>query len=291
MFGPRGAGSSRSSEDLHNEDAFLVADELGLYLVCDGCGDEPGGEVAARIAVDAISAFLGGLLRPDRESNPKDFGAFDLAAPVSCRTIEGAIRFALESIAAASDDRSDLEGMASTATLLLVQRGRAFVGHIGDSRAYLLRRADLVQLTTDQDWTASTIRRCIGDRMGIETFSLPTCARDTFILCTDGAEEEVVNAELFEAMGQYSPRLIASRLVAAAHRHRPAEDATVVVVRIREDCEIAGGSAIEPVDCDLRGRSLSRCARPRLTPLPSPYDHLLDRSIMGSPSRRFLATP
>ena len=50
MFGPRGAGASRCSDGMYNEDRFLVADELGLYAVCDGNGAEPAGEVAAHLA-------------------------------------------------------------------------------------------------------------------------------------------------------------------------------------------------------------------------------------------------
>ncbi len=287
MYGSRGAGSSRSSDDLHNEDAFLVADDIGLYVVCDGRGDTPGGEVAAFIAVDAISNYLEGLLRIEAEGEGKDRPAsFRLAAEVSCRTIEGAIRFALESIVEAVANRPDLEGMESTATVLLLQRGRAFVGHVGDSRAYLVRREKLVQLTTDHEWTASESARDARGRGGIDTFSVETRFGDTFILCTDGAEEEIANADLLDAMDEYSPRLIASRLVAAAHRHRPEEDATVVVVRIREDHEFAYAGAPDPPDRGHRDRAQTHGGAYARATLPlSPYDRLFDRSRVVSAMR------
>lgn len=289
MVGPRGAGSSRSSDDLHNEDAFLVADEIGLYAVCDGRGDTPGGEVAAYLAVDALSEYLDGLLRLEDVGRGSARVAARLAATVSCRTIEAAIRFALEKIVEAAASRPDLEGMETTVTLLLVQHGRAFIGHVGDSRAHLVRSDQLVQLTTDQEWTATEMRGGEHGRSGIETFSLPTRAGDTFILCTDGAETEIGNADLLEAIEDYSPRLIASRLVAAAHRHRPEEDATVVVVRIRDDREFARVVAAEPPGLDRYGRGLVHSPVPRSFRPMAPFDHLIDRSARAdgrSPARR-----
>lgn len=285
IFGPRGAGSSRSSDDLHNEDSFLVADDIGLYVVCDGRGDAPGGEVAAYLAVEAISEYLEGRLRIEARPDEEAPASFCLPEEVSCQTIEAAIRSALESIVEAARDRPDLAGMASTVTLLLVQRGRAFVGHVGDSRAHLVRREKLVQLTTDQEWTGSEAEDDARGAGGIETFSVATRAGDTFILCTDGAEEEIANPDLLEAMDEYSPRLIASRLVAAAHRHRPEEDATVVVVRIREDHEFAHAGASDPSDVDRRGRALSHGAYARGTLPLSPYDRLFDKSRVVSAMR------
>ncbi len=289
MFGPRGAGSSRSSDDLHNEDAYLVADEIGLYAVCDGRGDAPGGEVAAYLAVDALSEYLDGILRLEDGGREGDRVAASLAATVSCRTIEAAIRFALENIVDAAETRPDLEGMATTVTLLLIQKGRAYIGHVGDSRAYLVRAEQLVQLTTDQEWTATETPLGDDAPSPIETFSLATRPGDTFVLCTDGAEMEVGNADLLEAIEDYSPRLIASRLVASAHRHHPEEDATAVVVRIRDDREFARVVAAGPPALDGYGRGLVHRSVPRSFRPLAPFDHLMDRSARadgrGAPKR------
>ena len=199
------------------------------------------------------------------------------------------MRYALETILERSSDRPDLEGMATTVTVVLIQRGRAFVGHFGDSRAYLVRGDDLVQLTTDHEWTETESVRSGASRCGIDTFSIETRVGDTFILCTDGAEGEVVNGELLEAIHGYSPRLIASRLVAAAQRHRPEEDATVVVVRIRDDFEFAriGSTGLVGLDGYERARmhrSYARSSRPA-----APFENLMDRAAFSkapAPSRR-----
>ncbi len=301
MYGPRGAGASRSSDDLSNEDRFLVADELGLYAVCDGHGDVPGGEVAAYVAAEAVKYFLEAILRetePEDESTPtgSPMQSGEAHANVSVVDIDAAIRFSLAAILDATEGRSDLVGMGSTVTLLLLQHGRAFIGHSGDSRAHLVRGDDLVQLTTDHEWTdtadapAATGR----EQPPIESFSLPTQAGDTFVLCTDGAERAMSNAELVDSMHDYSPRLLASRIVAAAHRQDPSVDATAVVVRVRNNHEFAWATVVEPRLRDGNARVTAPVLIGRRTQNPYDLDRLISRSMLpggsdpGRSSRRRL---
>lgn len=284
MFGPSGAGSSRSSDDLHNEDAFLVSDELGLYAVCDGRGDAPGGEVAAYLATAALEDYVSGILGSDDDA---DRASDELTRPeFSAKTIEHAIRHALHSIVVATRERPDLAGMATTVTLLLVQRGRAFIGHAGDSRAYLVRGDDLVQLTTDQEWTTEGVGTSRTHGVEIESFSIATRPSDIFILCTDGAETQIANPALLDAMHEYSPRLLASRLVAAAHRACPDEDATAVVVRIRENNEFAWASLRDPRSELSDGRLLSLDVVGRRVQHPHPFDRLFARQGANAESQR-----
>lgn len=286
MSGPHGAGASRSSEDLHNEDSFLVADRLGLYAVCDGHGSAPAGEVAAELAVDAIEQYLEDRLQPDGEMGPvepagaRDGLDADPRPEVSVETVEAAMRHALEVLGAASEQHPELAGMETTLTLLLVQRGRAFIGHTGDSRAYLARGGRLVQLTTDQEWTSGQPSAPRPDAVPIESFSIETRRFDTFVLCTDGAAAEVTSPDLVDSLSEYSPPLIASRIVAAAHRHDPSVDATVVVVRIEQDFDFAWAREIEPIppETPLRGRVVRRSGRPAQSPYAfQPFDRPFGR--------------
>jgi len=75
-----GSGASRAGEDgIHNEDAFLVEEGLGLYLVCDGASGTPAGEVASRVAAEALEQFVGhaeaefGRVREDARPPRIDF--------------------------------------------------------------------------------------------------------------------------------------------------------------------------------------------------------------------------
>lgn len=236
MDKPQAAGASRASDDLHNEDRYLVEDGLGLYVVCDGLGSAPGGEVAAYLAVEALEHYLEDV----DESQALREGT------ISIETIDRAIRYALDCMLDAGETRPDLAGMASTITMLVVQRDRGFIGHLGDSRAYLFRRGRCVQLTADQEWTqdtqdaqAASAAPHAPSRERAELFSIELQGGDTIVLCTDGAEREVESLGRESAVADTSPRVLASRLVSAAHRRDPESDATVVVVRIRDEHELA----------------------------------------------------
>lgn len=287
MFGPRGAGASRSSDDLHNEDTFLVADEFGLYAVCDGDGAAPAGEVAAFLAVEAVEYYLEGLVDDGEDEDAAGIGVAEASGlpNVSVRTIEAAMRYALEFVAEAAEERPELAGMQTTMTLLLIQRGRAFVGHTGDSRAHLIRSGRLVQLTTDHEWTSSAASeraRPGTSKLLIESFSIPTRQGDTFVLCTDGAEREVANPDLVDQAGHSSPRLLASRIVGAAHRHDPTVDATVVVVRIHEDFEFAWARDIEPLPRDSQAHARAISVAGRRAQSPRRLDRHFARDRVGA---------
>ena len=296
MFGPRGAGASRGSDDLHNEDRYLVADELGLYVVCDGHGDAPGGEVAAYLASEAIQHFLDGIMWESRglvaDSQSADRhrrrAAGESFPPFTAATIHQAMRYALAAIEDAAEDRADLVGMGSTVTLLLIQSGRAFIGHTGDSRAYLVRRDDLVQLTLDHEWTreGEAVEEPGSGFEKIDSFSLTTRAGDTFVLCTDGAERSMSNEELIISMHDYSPRLLASRIVAAAHRQDPTVDATAVVVRVRDDQEFAWAAVIEPRRQEGHARVVPPLLMGRRAQRPYDFDQLITRSVQNGGSMR-----
>ena len=236
MFGIRAAAATRGAEDRFNEDNFLLADDIALYAVCDGWGDHPGGEIAAYLALEAIevSVTQSGDYAPREPWQP---------GRASTRLAEAAVRAALERVVTVASERPDLAGMGTTVTLLLMGREHAFIAHHGDSRAYLVRSGRLVQLTTDQAWTSSEAEAA---ESAIESFSVETAPGDTFLLCTDGAEREVANPDLVDGLEGYSPPLIASRIVSAANRRDPTVDATVVVVRVRDEGPFAWAAAPVP---------------------------------------------
>ena len=115
--------------------------------------------------------------------------------------------------------------------------------------------------------------------MPIDSFSLPTQRGDLYVLCTDGAEKEMERADLPEVLGDYSPRLLASRLVTAARRRVPQDDATVVVVRIREDAEFAWERAYQPPSWSGRAGRLSPRSEGRRSKRPYEFDRPFARTI------------
>lgn len=222
-----GSGASRAAGDgTHNEDAFRVEEGLGLYVVCDGASDSAAGEVAARVASDAVTTSV---KLSDRELDVR-------RRRIARFAVEKAMKHAMRALAEAEESDSRLTGLETTITLLLAHRDVGVIGHRGDSRAYLMRRSRCHQLTIDHELTES-----IGNGSTVpgdfDVFAVDLRAGDTIVLCTDGAEDVVEDDTIVRVAPDVSPRVLASRIVSAARRLDPSRDATAVVVRVHGERE------------------------------------------------------
>src|SRR3954454_24795523 len=136
-------GLRRSS----NEDCYSTRDDIGLYMVADGMGGHVAGEVASRVAVDAIQAFIQETAGADK--NRTWPFPFDPALSLDGNRLKAAFRLANRRIASAIADSQELRGMATTASGVLFGAHDASVAHVGDSRVYVLRDGILDQITHD----------------------------------------------------------------------------------------------------------------------------------------------
>lgn len=118
-----------------SQDSFIVDDELGLYVVCDGMGAHAGGEVASKLGCEVIKRVV-------VESGEK-------GVRVSRKMLEGALLQACATIFEHAETQADLQGMGTTATVVLLRGGLCYLAHVGDSRAYLVRSGTMNQLTKD----------------------------------------------------------------------------------------------------------------------------------------------
>lgn len=123
-----------------NEDAFIHRDfgTLRVWAVADGMGGHRAGEVASRLALEAVADALALVARQ-----------VEAGGRLSGRELKGAVLAAHRSVAEQSSQRPDLAGMGTTLTAAAIVRRTVLVGHVGDSRAYLFRGNLLEQLTTD----------------------------------------------------------------------------------------------------------------------------------------------
>lgn len=135
-----------------NEDCFAVDERLRLSVVADGMGGHQAGEVAARIAVEAIVDFIG---RP----GPCLAWPFGYEASLSDagNRVRTAILLANLRVLEAAGTSPDYAGMGTTIVVALVSDGRLVVGHVGDSRLYLLTAGRLRRVTDDDSWMASML--------------------------------------------------------------------------------------------------------------------------------------
>jgi serine/threonine protein phosphatase PrpC len=247
-----------------NEDAFIVADltarvhaepgaaveyALGpqgvLLAVSDGMGGARAGEVASALVVDAVRDAL------DAPGTEEHIGVAVRDAAVRANRV--VYDTALE---------TDREGMGATLTAVLVHGPRAHVAQVGDSRAYLLRRAQMRQVTKDQSYVAvlvesgvmtreqaeaSLFRNSILQAMGTRPEVQVALGRielrrgDTFLLCSDGLWSEVRDDEMFRIVRESAgPAEACARLVALANERGGRDNISVVIG------EVFGDSLAEP---------------------------------------------
>ncbi len=196
------SGTDRGIVRATNEDALLLADDLGLFAVCDGVGGRVGGDVASSRAAAVIeSAVRGGVdrLRASRRSSePLTAHHARLHA-----LLQASFQRASEDLIALGAEQPHLQGLCTTASALLVDGEHALLAHTGDSRIYRLRGHTLEQLTHDHTlaaWaeeggvpSASASRLSgltdaigVGLQVRVDLERVDLRAGDRFFLCTDG---------------------------------------------------------------------------------------------------------
>lgn len=247
-FGKTDQGKTRTN----NEDAFLVNDRLGLYAVADGIGGHEGGEVASRLAVEALS----GMLR-EQFSGSRSAAAFDDSpeADRDLSSLRDAIVLANTTVRQAAAQDPALTGMGTTVTAVLLRPRTSVFVHVGDSRAYLFRDGTLRQLTDDHSLVAEQMRaglitpeqaqmspyrhvitRSVGIHPEIHAdfgmFELEK--NDILLLCTDGLTEMVKNDDIARILSSETPAASAESLIRRANDNGGVDNITVVVVRIED---------------------------------------------------------
>jgi protein phosphatase len=252
----RSATSTHQGKRHEQEDAFLADDDSAIFAVADGMGAATSGRPAADLAIAMLRQRL------------------DVAsAPAEARLI-GAVRAANEAIFARADDaahhweerkqgrgepRPELArwlGMGTTLVALWFTEGRAFIAHVGDSRAYFCRYGVLLQLTTDHRLTedarragmpeeeiaalpARVITRALGMRAQVEIESLhaDVAPGDLFLVASDGLTDALSQDEIEALLRKHrdDPAAAAGALVeaAVARGERTSWDnITVIVVSV-----------------------------------------------------------
>jgi len=229
-----------------NEDAFLVNDELGLFAVCDGMGGHAAGEVAAETALEGLSEAIredGGAETPEHPPGPTGGG---LAEAVSC-----AVQQANATVYSLANSNADYAGMGTTLTMVYVKGHRAVIGHVGDSRLYLVRNGQASQLTDDHTFMNEIIEqglvdpllnhrclrhiltRAIGTRpdVPVDTLVFDLLPNDVCLLCSDGLTQSLEGPdELQEALANNTPEEAAENLVELANSRGGQDNVTVVLV-------------------------------------------------------------
>lgn len=247
-FGGTDTGKKRAN----NEDAYLVNDALGLYAVADGVGGNEGGEVASRMALETLAASLPDLLG-DKDRTPP--AGISRAGDPAFSALQLAITLSNRTIRQTRAQTPALASMGTTLTTLLLRNKHAFIAHVGDSRAYLLRSGIFSQLTNDHSLVGEQVRqgvitpeqartsparhviiRALGidEEVPIDIEKHPLQRGDRLLLCTDGLTEMVSDAEISGIIAASHPPEAVRKLLVAANSRGGVDNITAVVVWVKE---------------------------------------------------------
>jgi serine/threonine protein phosphatase PrpC len=223
-----------------NEDSFLLNCAGGLFIVADGMGGHAAGEVASEMAVQIVSTELGSLR-----------GLSDAEAASRMRS---AIRKANAAIFDRTLAEHDKRGMGTTATVMVLFSRRYLIGQVGDSRAYLLREGDLLQLTKDHSYVqeqvdaglltpeqarthpySNVITRCVGANEDVapDIYFGNLERGDVVLLASDGLTGMLEDQQLATIMSaEENPETCVNKMIADANRRGGLDNITAIVIRV-----------------------------------------------------------
>jgi protein phosphatase len=236
-----------------NEDSFSNRPDVGLFVVADGMGGHVAGEVASRVAVEAISLFIEETAGADK--NRTWPFPFEPTLSLEANRLKAAFRLANRRIAAAIADSHDLRGMATTASAILLGRTHACVAHVGDSRVYAFREGELQQITHDHSWVEEQVRagtmtpsaarqhpwrnvvtRALsgGEDPEVDVVEVLPRGGERYLLCSDGLFSVVPDHAIAQVLGdaKLSLEQVCERLIEAANAAGGPDNITTLVLQI-----------------------------------------------------------
>jgi protein phosphatase len=235
-----------------NEDVFLVDEDLGVYLVADGMGGHAAGEVASRLAAEEIVRNLSEHATIDNETWPEHW---NMARSATANLLVDAILAGHDRVTRAVRQDSDLRGMGTTVVVAMhpPNSRTLIVCHVGDSRAYRLRRNQIELLTNDHSWVheqvtagflseeaarSHPLKNVVTQALGgntdprVDILETDLVEGDLYLLCSDGLNSMLTDDDIAEIL-QRGDALegTALELIAAANERGGHDNVSVVLLR------------------------------------------------------------
>ena len=227
-----------------NQDSYYVSDlekdELKLYILADGMGGYKGGEIASSLAVASARNYIVNnfkKVKKDRES--------------ILVLLKEAVEYANKIIYEKSSEDPELHDMGTTLDICLVYNNKVFIGHIGDSRVYRIRKNIMRKLTTDHSYVEKLVKEgtitkeeaynhpkknMLMKALGCNAFVEPDVTikgflkGDTIIICSDGLTNMVTQDEIYKiatSKFEYAP----SDMIDKANKNGGYDNITVIIIR------------------------------------------------------------
>lgn len=226
-----------------NEDYFFISnslDEVQLYILADGMGGYNGGEIASQLAVQAAKNYI--------ENNFKEV---DKDKDSIIQLLGSSMEYANMVVYEKSKEQPDLQGMGTTLEICLIYNNKVFIGHIGDSRIYRIRKEFIRKLTQDHSYVQKLVKEgtitkeqavhhpqknMLMKALGCNAFAEPDVMvkgflkDDILIMCSDGLTNLVSQEELYENATKNIEQATKD-LVALANDRGGYDNITVVIIK------------------------------------------------------------
>ena len=226
-----------------NEDYFFISnslDEVQLYILADGMGGYNGGEIASQLAVQAAKNYI--------ENNFKEV---DKDKDSIIQLLGSSMEYANMVVYEKSKEQPDLQGMGTTLEICLIYNNKVFIGHVGDSRIYRIRKEFIRKLTQDHSYVQKLVKEgtitkeqavhhpqknMLMKALGCNAFVEPDVMvkgflkDDILIMCSDGLTNLVSQEELYENATKNIEQATKD-LVALANDRGGYDNITVVIIK------------------------------------------------------------
>jgi PPM family protein phosphatase len=237
-----------------NEDSFVSDPEVRLFAVSDGMGGHQAGEVASRLAIEVMTTFI------RRSANDIDFSwpfGIDQTLSMDGNRLRTAIHLANRRVFRAAESSDDYTGMGATVVAVLLNGSCLSIGHVGDSRLYVLTDGKLQQLTVDDSWATvlaqdptldvddiahhpmrNVLTNVLGarDQVEVHLTERNITPGEVLLLCSDGLHGVVgPDAVRDVLLNEPDVETAAQRLVAMAMERGSRDNVTALVVRHEGD--------------------------------------------------------
>jgi PPM family protein phosphatase len=237
-----------------NEDNFLVDTDIHLYAVCDGMGGHNAGEVASKMAIETLGAFIGKSHKEKEITWP--YG-LDVNLSFDGNRLKTALKLANKKVFKAADNREDYTGMGTTAVAGIISDNVLTVGSAGDSRCYVFADGKLSQLTRDDSWVSAAwaegilsadeierhplknvITKAIGAKEDIDINVVEHKLKpgEVALICSDGLHSMLTDEQILATVNPFPPTLeeAAAKLIDAANAAGGKDNVSVVLIRYTE---------------------------------------------------------
>ncbi len=237
-----GALSSVGKVREHNEDAFFIEPEIGLFVVADGMGGHKGGAIASKIVTEDFPVMIENKLHALRSESPRA-----VARLFKTTIAEQSLHLWME-----GEHGEGFREMGATVVVLLIKGGHAYAANLGDSRIYRFRKGHLQQLTKDHSVISELIEAGhiepheadnheaagqITHYMGMEedrpphikTFTLQK--KDRIMLCTDGLTDMLDDKQIAQLLAEeQDPQTACQKLIKKANNAGGHDNTTIIIV-------------------------------------------------------------